>query len=232
MNKSIYIVIVIFLIVGGSILLYTNKENTKIKPSGKPPTIEQRLPTATSNPTIATTPLNIDDSCGHNIDPNIINIGFNEVVDADGKVKEPQGRPLQQGDTLQAITTETTDNNKREYARVASYMMQIRDALMCDIANISETQWSEISRILTLNGIKTKQDLSGTPKDQVYSTDGIYEHLKYSGPDTHPMMKYLEEAELELKCLALTNFDFTNPEGDNHCEIHNLTIGSGLILPN
>jgi hypothetical protein len=49
--------------------------------------------------------------------------------------------------------------------------------------------------------------------------------------DLHPMMKYLEEAELELKCLAFTQFDFTNPDGDNHCQTHNLDEGSGLVLP-
>lgn len=45
------------------------------------------------------------------------------------------------------------------------------------------------------------------------------------------MMKYLEEAELELKCLAFKGFNFTNPEGDNHCVIHGLAEGSGLKLP-
>ena len=41
----------------------------------------------------------------------------------------------------------------------------------------------------------------------------------------------LEEAELELKCLAFKDFDFTNPEGRNHCEAHNIEVGSGINLP-
>jgi hypothetical protein len=45
------------------------------------------------------------------------------------------------------------------------------------------------------------------------------------------MMKYLEEAELELKCIAFQDFDFTNPEGDDHCAIHGLPAGQGLTLP-
>ena len=45
------------------------------------------------------------------------------------------------------------------------------------------------------------------------------------------MMKYLEEGELELKCIAFKGFDFTNPEGDDHCAIHSLPVGSGLVLP-
>ena len=39
-------------------------------------------------------------------------------------------------------------------------------------------------------------------------------------------MRYLEEAELELKCLAFVDFDFTNPEGRNHCLEHNLITAS------
>ena len=109
--------------------------------------------------------------------------------------------------------------------------MPIRDALMCDLSETSVTSWQTLTSILSLNNIKTVQDLSGTPKDQVYSNDGIYEHLKNDGPDENAMMKYLEEAELELKCLAFTNFDFTNPEGENHCEVHGLAQGSGLLIP-
>jgi hypothetical protein len=45
------------------------------------------------------------------------------------------------------------------------------------------------------------------------------------------MMKYLEEAALELKCLAFTNSYLTNPEGDNHCKMHGLAQGSGLLIP-
>lgn len=46
-----------------------------------------------------------------------------------------------------------------------------------------------------------------------------------------PMMKYLEEAELELKCIAFQDFDFTNPEGNDPCAIHGLPVGQGLALP-
>ena len=110
-------------------------------------------------------------------------------------------------------------------------MMPIRDALICDLDKTSTTLWQTLTSILRINNIKRVQDLSGTPKDQVYSNDGIYEHLANDGPDENAMMKYLEEAELELKCLAFTNFDFTNPEGENHCEIHGLAQGSGLLIP-
>jgi hypothetical protein len=110
-------------------------------------------------------------------------------------------------------------------------MMPIRDAIICDLDKASLTLWQTLTAILRLNNIKTVQALSGTPQDQVYSNDGIYEHLTKDGPDQNAMMKYLEEAELELKCLAFINFDFTNPEGANHCVIHDLAQGSGLLIP-
>ncbi len=145
-------------------------------------------------------------------------------------MKEPQGRPLQEGDRLRATADRVLDANRVVYAQIASFMMPIRDALMCDLDQFTEPAWLELTEILTLNGIKTEQDLSGSPPEQVYSTAGIFEYLR-AGEGFHAMMKFLEEAELELKCLAFENFNFTNPEGDNHCEIHGLIEGSGLQLP-
>jgi hypothetical protein len=186
-------------------------------------------PSATTATTTASTEAS-DTGCGHDVDPTIVAIGFNEVVDSDGNVKAPQGRPFQEGDTLRATTDAVTEPNGAAYGQVAAYMMPIRDALMCDVATITEDEWLDLTEILTRNGIRTEQDLSGPPPDQVYSTTGIFEHLR-DAEDFNAMMKYLEEAELELKCLAFTDFDFTNPEGENHCDIHGLVVGSGLELP-
>ncbi|MBU01597.1 MAG: hypothetical protein CME14_10145 [Gemmatimonadetes bacterium] len=158
-------------------------------------------------------------------------MGQNAVFSESGEVQPAQGRPIQEGWTLGRSAESITDHNEREYARVASYMMPIRDAIMCDLDETSLTIWQTLTEILRLNNIKTVQDLSGTPKEQVYSSDGIHQHLTNDGPDYNAMMKYLEESELELKCLAFINFDFTNPEGANHCEIHGLAQGSGLVIP-
>ncbi len=183
-------------------------------------------------------PVEIEDSagshgtseCGHDLDWSLVEYGFNVVVDGFGTSKAAQGAPLQEGDTLEAVDEEVQAYNDREYARIAAYMMPIRDALMCELADTTLEQWLEMTEILRLNDIKTVQDLNGTPQEQVYSTEGIYTHL-LEGEDLHAMMKYLEEAELELKCLAFVDFDFTNPEGENHCELHGLEEGSGLVAP-
>lgn len=171
-----------------------------------------------------------DHSCGHRIDAAIVTFGFNVVLDTSGTTQVAQGKPLQEGWTLAESPGEIDDHNDREYAQIAAAMMPIRDALMCDIATLEKTDWLSLTQILTLNNIKTEQDLSGTPTEQVYSTEGIYDLLK-ANENFHPMMKYLEEAELELKCIAFADFDFTNPEGDDHCAIHNLPVGQGLTLP-
>jgi len=169
-------------------------------------------------------------SCGHRVNAAIVNYGFNIVIDTAGKTQPAQGRPLQEGWTLVESPTEITDHNNREYARIAAYMMPIRDALLCDIATLSKADWLSMTQLLTLNDIKTKQDLSGKPPERFYSTEGIYELLK-AGENFHPMMKFLEESELELKCLAFQNFNFINPKGDDHCAIHGLPVGKGLIFP-
>ncbi len=175
-------------------------------------------------------PSDTANTCGHRVDPAIVRIGFNVVLDTSGTTQSPQGRPLQEGWTLAESSAEVDDHNSREYARIASYMMPIRDALMCDIAALDEADWHTMTQVLTLNDIRTVQDLSGTPPEHVYSTDGIYELLQ-DGENFHPMMKFLEEAELELKCIAFVDFDFTNPDGDDHCAIHSLPVSAGLVLP-
>jgi len=175
--------------------------------------------------------LNLDDNCGHNIDPTIVNYGYNLVIDNNGNEVKPQGRPFQEGYQLIESETYIDDYNTREYAQIFAYIGNIRDALMCDIDALSENEWMVLTEVLELNNIKTTQSLTGTPKEQYYSSNGIYEHLTTNGEDFHPMMKYLEEAELELKCLAFKDFNFVNPKGENHCQIHNLDEGSGLILP-
>jgi len=173
----------------------------------------------------------ISSSICHRVNAAIVAFGENVVLDETGAEQLPQGRPIAEGWTLDRAAETVTDHNKREYARVASYMMPIRDALICDLATSTLSAWQALTAILRLNNIKTVQNLSGTLMDQVYSTDGIYEHLTTDGPDENAMLKYLEEAELELKCLAFIDFDFTNPDDENHCAIHGLAEGSGLIIP-
>jgi len=64
-------------------------------------------------------------------------LGQNVVLSESGEIQPPQGRPIQKGWTLARSATSITDHNEREYARVASYIMPIRDAIMCDLDETS-----------------------------------------------------------------------------------------------
>ena len=143
--------------------------------------------------------------------------GYNLVTDKVGKEVRPQGRPFQDGYSLIKTDAPVNDHNKRAYAKAFSIMAPVRDALIFNLKTTSEEEWTAMTAILKKNEIKTKQWLGGpTPRDNYYSNEGIFSHLKEEGPDYHPMMKYLEEAELELKArLFSKDFDFTNPEGVN-----------------
>jgi Ca2+-binding EF-hand superfamily protein len=179
----------------------------------------------------------------HVLDPAIVKEGHNLVVDSDGNDVPPQGRPIQQGYRLIRVDRFVENQNQRAYAKVFSIMAPIRDALIHHLDTTSSAQWKQFTSILEKNDIKTRQWVKGpTPRDNYYSSRGIFEHLRsayagkipadtipgnfYADRDYHAMMKYLDEAELELKCRTFSpDFDFTNPEGVNPCP----RPGQGLI---
>jgi Ca2+-binding EF-hand superfamily protein len=179
----------------------------------------------------------------HALDPAIVKEGHNLVVNSDGNEVPPQGRPIQQGYRLTRVDRFVEEPNQRAYAKVFSIIAPIRDALIHHLDATSPAQWKQFTSILEKNDIKTRQWLKGpTPRDNHYSSRGIFEHLRstyggkipagtvpgnfYADRDYHAMMKYLEEAELELKCRTFSpDFDFTNPEGANPCP----HPGQGLI---
>ncbi len=167
----------------------------------------------------------------HALDPTIVKDGHNLVVDKDGREVVPQGRPIQSGYRLVLLERSVEDKDKRAYAQVFSIMAPIRDALIYRLEKTSPEQWKKLTAILENNQIKTKQWLEGaTPKDNYYSSQGIFEHLRgryagktsgtslpgntYAERDYRAMMKYLDEAELELKWLTFSSgFDFKHPAG-------------------
>ena len=153
----------------------------------------------------------------HALDSALIKEGYNLVVDQNGNEVRPQGRPFQEGYKLKKTTQPVTDHNQRAYANVFCIMAPLRDTLMFNVKTTTEDEWAKMTAILEKNEIKTKQWLGGpTPRDNDYSSKGIFAKLKNHGPDYHPMMKYLEEAELELKSRVFSkDFDFTNPQGVN-----------------
>ena len=118
----------------------------------------------------------------------------------------------------------------RDYARVFTFMAPIRDAILYRYKQTTKAKWLELNRVLKINNIKTV-DSTDTGPSRILSVEQVYDYVAGRPTEGSPVMRFLEEAELELKCLAFVNFDFTNPQGDNHCKDHNINVGSGINLP-
>ncbi len=172
----------------------------------------------------------IEDGREHNIDESIISYGYNLVVDKNGNVLAPRGAPLQGGEKLILTEENQSDHNVREYARIFTIMAPIRDAILYHFEEMTREEWIEITEVLALNKIKTK-DADEINRRGILSTIQVYDYVASGKAEGSSVMRYLEEAGLELKCLAFKNFNFTNPEGNNHCIEHNIDVGSGIKIP-
>ena len=172
----------------------------------------------------------IEEGGEHRLDESKISYGYNLVVDRNGHILPPQGKPLQGGEHLILTEAYQDDHNMREYARICAIMAPIRDTLLYHFEETTREEWLAVTEILTINHIKTK-DAAVISRRSVLSTKQVYEYIAGGEAQGSPVMRYLEEAELELKCLAFKDFDFTNPEGRNHCVEHNIEVGSGIQLP-
>ncbi len=162
----------------------------------------------------------------HNIKSSDIRLGYNQVANKQGNLTRIGGRPLQGGEQL-IITEYQNDPDIRANAQIMSIMAPIRDALLFNFDTLSRSQWQHLSAVLTLNSIKIKGSEGRGPR-KILSTTQVYDYIKSKPKRGSPVMRYLEEAELELKCLAFTNIDLTNPKGDNHCLQHGLQQGVGI----
>ena len=166
----------------------------------------------------------------HQLDVSLVSYGNNLVVDESGNVLSPQAAPLQGGEQLVYTEDYQNDNNVREYARIFTIIAPIRDAILYHFEEMTREEWLEVTAILTINGIKTA-DAAEINGWSILSTEQVYDYVASGNAEGSPVMRYLEEAELELKCLAFQDFDFTNPEGKNHCIEQNIEIGAGIKLP-
>jgi hypothetical protein len=172
----------------------------------------------------------IEEGNEHKLDENLVSYGYNLVVDKNGNILSPRGAPLQGGEKLVLTDEYQTEYNVREYAHIYTIMAPIRDTILYHYEETTREEWLEITKILTLNNIKT-EDAPEVNSRSILSTEQVYDYIASANAEGSPVVRYLEEAGLELKCLAFKDFDFTNPEGSNHCEEHKIDVGSGILLP-
>lgn len=172
----------------------------------------------------------IEEGGEHKLDESLISYGYNVVVDKEGNILTPSGAPLQGGEQLILTDEYQDDGNSREYARIYTIMAPIRDTILYHFEETTREEWLAITVVLTINNIKTI-DASEINGRSILSTGQVYDYVVRGNAEGSPVMRYLEEAGLELKCLAFENFDFTNPEGENHCNEHGIEVGSGIKFP-
>ncbi len=175
----------------------------------------------------------IEPSGEHKLKNPKVSYGYNQVVDRNGLVLRPGGRPLQGGERLILTKEYQTDANVREHARVFTYMAPIRDALLYNFNKTTKEKWLELTQVLKINQIKTTPAQGFGPRT-ILSIEQVYDYIKRRPREGSPVMRFLEEAELELKCLALDPSKSQIGGGQNmsqHCEEHGKPMGSGLKLP-
>ena len=166
----------------------------------------------------------------HRLDKSKVSYGYNFVVNRNDRVLPPGGRPLFGGEKLMLTREYQEKRNVREYARVVSIMAPIRDAILYNFEHTSKKEWLKLTEVLKINNIKTQDSPAITPRS-ILSIEQVYDYVASKPTEGSPVMRFLEEAELELKCLGFVDFDFTNPQGRNHAKEHNIKVGSGIKMP-
>jgi len=152
----------------------------------------------------------------------------NEAVAASssGEILKATGRPAFDGDDLIESSQDGMTGNEKAFHKVMAIMFPIRNALMYDIATVTQSEWDELVKDLAKRAIKETTYTDGvTPRDNYYGRQGVFGLAKNpEGKDIHhEVMRFLEEAGLYLLC-HVTSDEFnqilkdTHPEGHDPCE--------------
>ena len=153
---------------------------------------------------------------------------MNEAVSASssGEILKAAGRPAFDGDDLIESSQDGMTSDEKAFHKVMAIMFPIRNALMYDIATVTQSEWDELVKDLAKRAIKETTYTDGvTPRDNYYGRQGVFGLAKNpEGKDIHhEVMRFLEEAGLYLLC-HVTSDEFnqilkdTQPEGHDPCE--------------
>jgi hypothetical protein len=168
----------------------------------------------------------------HKMDKRKVSYGYNVVVDRDGEAVRPGGRPLQGGERLKLTKDYQKDKNVRELARVYTIMAPIRDAILYEFEHTSREEWLKLTKVLAINNIKTTKATTIGSRS-ILSSEQVYDYVARGPRVGSPVMRFLEEAELELKCLAFVDVKIPAAAAAmaRHSKEHNIDVGSGIKLP-
>ena len=158
---------------------------------------------------------------------------INEAVAANisGDVLNATGRPALDGDYLIESSRSGMSDDHKAFHKVMAIMFPIRNALMYDIATVTQPAWDELVRELAKREIKETTYTHGvTPKDNYYGRQGVFDLAK--NPDGnnihHEVMRFLEEASIYLLC-HVTSDEFNKMLRDTHPEMHDPCEDASII---
>jgi len=147
------------------------------------------------------------------------------AANSKGEILVARGTPAFDGDELIQSSQDALTEDEKAFHRVMATMFPIRNALMYDIADLTQTDWDELVAELTKRQIKETTFTKGdTPMENYYGRQGVFDLAKKpEGKDIHhEVMKFLEESGLYLLC-HVTSDEFsqmlkeTHPEGHDPC---------------
>ena len=169
----------------------------------------------------------------------LFQVGEAVVVNTQGEALPARGTPASDGDDLERSSQAGLTEDEKAFQRVMAIMFPIRNALMYDIAAVSQAEWDLLVGELERREVKETTFTSGqTPKDNYYGRQDIFDLAKNPGGMDihHDVMKFLEEAGLYLLCHVTTDgfgemLKETHPEGHNPCKDAGISTKIPFTLP-
>jgi len=175
-----------------------------------------------------------------------LNPGTSDIVDRDGgflfllsgavasnatgDVLTARGTPAFDGDELIESSHDGLSADEIAFHRVMATMYPIRNALMYDIAQLTQADWNALVGELALREVKETTFTDGaTPRDNYYGRQGVFDLAKNPGGRDihHDVMKFLEESGLYFLC-HVTSDDFNQMLTDSHPEGHDACGEAGI----
>ena len=153
------------------------------------------------------------------------------AASSSGEILKATGRPAFDGDDLIAHSQAGMPGDEKVFHKVMAIMFPIRNALMYDIATVTQSEWDELVKDLAEREIKETTYTDGaTPRDNYYGRQGVFGLAKNpDGKDIHhEVMRFLEEAGLYLLC-HVTSDGFNQILKDTHPEGHDPCKDAGII---
>ena len=154
------------------------------------------------------------------------------AANSTGEILQASGRPAFDGDDLIESSQDNLSDDEKAFHKVMAIMYPIRNALMYDIANLTQSQWEILVMELEIREIKETTYTEGpTPKDNYYGRNGVFDLAK--NPEekniTNEVMKFLEEASIYLLCHVTSDafnemLYHSHPEGHDPCSDAEISV--------